>query len=358
MHLEDLRFSLTELLSLIGLAQAVYILVYIGFRAGDRRAALLPVLYFFFLAMAFLSDFAAGTFGGAVPGYDLVQWFFWFSGPPLSVLLILQIARAGQLPSVKEYAVLATIPAAFLMGLGLARITGECTGEAGICHSLRDWLTVTGLMAGLCSLAVVWSGRRLLADIAKQKTGHERYWIILTLIIVNLFFLGFTLLTGLASPETPAKATLIRTVLGIALAYLAGTSLFRIYPQTVALKPAGKAHALSENDLALAQRIRDLIELDKIYHEPTCNRTSLARELNVGESVVSRLIGSTYGCTLPHLLSVRRVEDAKRLLQETDAPIKVVSEEVGFNSLNSFNRVFRDITGKNPSDYRQSTKVA
>ncbi len=343
-----------QLLSLLGLAQVVYVLVYMTFRAGNLRTAALPFLYFLFLGFGFLSDFAEG-FIGSLGNYDLIQWFLWFSGPPLSVLLILQVARFGKLPAWREAWVLLLPPAAFASAFILSKLDGECHFPEA-CGVLREWLAVTGLLSGVTSLIALWPKRAELRDVATQKSSEERYWLILTLIIVNLFFTGFMSLFGL----TMAGATqtmLVRTIVGIALIYLTGTSLFRIYPLTVPIKPTSpKPTVLSPEEQAKAERLKALIELDKVYHEPGCNRTELARELSISESAVSKIISHTYGCTFPQLINERRVDDAKRLLKETDAAIKVISEEVGFNSLASFNRVFRALTGQNPSDYRQSLK--
>jgi AraC-like DNA-binding protein len=41
---------------------------------------------------------------------------------------------------------------------------------------------------------------------------------------------------------------------------------------------------------------------------------------------------------------------------ETDMPIKAIAEDVGFNSIASFNRVFRDILGQSPGQFRGDTK--
>ena len=40
------------------------------------------------------------------------------------------------------------------------------------------------------------------------------------------------------------------------------------------------------------------------------------------------------------------------MLHNPEIAIQVVAFEVGFNSLASFNRAFREITGKTPSEYR------
>jgi AraC-like DNA-binding protein len=174
-------------------------------------------------------------------------------------------------------------------------------------------------------------------------------------VFTNLFFLGFMLLAGLPSQSGHAAMT-VRTVVGIFLAYLAGTSLFRIYPQAVPFR--ARTEELTDKDRETVEKIRNLIDLQKVYHEPAYNRSDLARELNLSEGAVSRVVNIAYGQTLPQLINERRVEDAKRLLAETDATIKVVAEEVGFNSLASFNRVFKEIAGCNPSDFRHSMKKA
>ena len=93
--MDQLRFTIPEMLSLIGLAQCIYLLVYMAFRAGHIRAVVLPFLYFFVLGLAFFLAFAQGYVGDAVPFYFLGEWAAWFLGPPLSALLVMQILPAA-----------------------------------------------------------------------------------------------------------------------------------------------------------------------------------------------------------------------------------------------------------------------
>ena len=112
---------------------------------------------------------------------------------------------------------------------------------------------------------------------------------------------------------------------------------------------------LNEAERELAQKIESLLKFEKIYHEATYSRSDLAQELCVPESVVSRVVNLHFKKSFPQILNERRVEDAKILLLDTNASIKTVADEVGFNSLPSFNRVFKDIVGQSPSDYRKNT---
>ncbi|MCM2344066.1 MAG: AraC family transcriptional regulator, partial [Alphaproteobacteria bacterium] len=149
------------------------------------------------------------------------------------------------------------------------------------------------------------------------------------------------------------QAVLARTFLGLGFVYVAGTSLFRIYPQAVLLIQRQERRAqATPQDHELAAKISDLMAIQKLYQEPDCNRASLARELNVAEGTLSRVINAQFGRTVPQFLNEKRIEDAKQLLADTDAAVKVIASEVGFSSLASFNRVFRDVTGESPSAYR------
>ena len=347
--LPALQFSIPEILSLIGLVQCVYVLVYMSFRAGGWKRAAIPFFYFLVLALAFLSGFAARFLGHLLPSYDIIMWALWFLGPPLSVLLMAQIARITDPPHWRNLWVVALVPLAYAMAVFLHRTVPDT--------NLMEWLGLTGLLAGVTSMIAMWSQRPVLAQLTTQPGGRDRYWLILALVLVNLFFLS-TMLMGLTGILMPDEATVIRTIWGLGFVYLAGTSLFRIYPQAVNLveRASRTQTGLSRDDHKIAKRIEDLLTLEKIYQEPSYNRVSLAKELGVSETAVSRVINQHFGKTLPQLFSEKRVDDAMRLLVETDAAIKTIAEEVGFNSIASFNRVFRDITGKSPGQYREEMR--
>lgn len=344
MAIDTLTFQVPEILSLVGLVQCVYILVYMAFRAGSVRFALLPGAYFLVLATAFFIDFAQRFIGGDLPSYPVWQWAAWFSGPALSVLLAIQVARVTRLPRAADFMIL-LLPVA-----GFAAAHLMVAGGDGL---LQEWLTIFGIVAGGAAMLTLWLRRGLWDDLRRDGQG-TRYWLVLTLVLMNGAFLG-TMLVSLGPWLTMAQAGMIRTITGLGLVYLSGTALFRIYPQSLNMAGRGRApEALDEAQTALARRIESLLDLDKVYQEPTYSRSDLARELNVAETVVSRIINVHFGKSFPQLLNERRIDDARRLLAETDAPVKQVAEEVGFNSMATFNRVFREATGRTPTEYRQN----
>ena len=351
--MQDLQFTISEILSLLGVTQCVYILVYMIFGSGSKKSILIPSAYFLALAVAFALDFASRFVSDAFNYYDLLQWGAWYIGPPLSVLLILQIARVSSLPSASSYWVLLLIPAAFFAAYIASRTFHGCT-FGNECDIFREWLAITGLVSGGISIMEIWKRREIIETIHNRKSKNEqdRYWLILMLIGTNLLFLGF-MLVSLNAHIDNFQSTMMRTIIGLTLVYLTSTSLFRIYPQVIRIMSSQDKKMLSRDEVVLIDEIKRLIDMEKVYQESTYSRAEMARELQTSEATVSRLINFHFGKSLPQLLNEKRVEDAKRLLRQTDAAIKIVAEEVGFNSMASFNRVFKDISGLSPTEYRE-----
>ncbi|MCK5284758.1 MAG: helix-turn-helix transcriptional regulator [Alphaproteobacteria bacterium] len=341
--MNQLLFTIPEILSLIGVAQCLYIIVYIAFRAGRISRAGLPLLYFFILGLAFLSDFAYGYISELWNYYEHAQWFAWFYVPPISVLLIIQIARITRVPAIHHYWILFLIPVAYFISLSISQSYED----------LQDWLTISGLVAGVLSMLVIWGNRGLFESILTQKIGKERYWLIIALIFMNIFFLG-GMFAALSYESINQNIILLRTLFGLGFVYLVSTSLFRIYPQAVEISEKSGANNLSFEEMDIAFKIERLLAFDKVYQEASYSRTDLARECDISESVLSRIINAYFKQSFPQLMNEYRVIDATQLLLETNASISVIANDVGFNSLASFNRVFKDIVGKTPSSYRKS----
>ena len=96
-------------------------------------------------------------------------------------------------------------------------------------------------------------------------------------------------------------------------------------------------------------RTRDAI--DRAYAGPL-DVPNLAKRAHVSEAHFIRSFRATFGETPHRYLQRRRVERAMFLLRETDRTVTDICLDVGFGSLGTFSRTFRDIVGETPSDYR------
>ena len=99
-------------------------------------------------------------------------------------------------------------------------------------------------------------------------------------------------------------------------------------------------------------RARDA--MDRTYAQPL-DIPALAQVASVSEAHFIRTFRATFGETPHRYLQRRRVERAMFLLRETERSITDVCLDVGFASLGTFSRTFRDIVGVNPTEYRASS---
>jgi transcriptional regulator GlxA family with amidase domain len=97
-------------------------------------------------------------------------------------------------------------------------------------------------------------------------------------------------------------------------------------------------------------RARDA--MDRAYAQPL-DIAELARLANVSEAHFIRTFRATFGETPHRYLQRRRVERAMFLLRATERSVTDVCLDVGFASLGSFSRSFRDIVGEAPAGYRR-----
>ncbi len=203
-------------------------------------------------------------------------------------------------------------------------------------------------------MLALFGHKNLFGALRKAKGGAERYWLVLTLVVANVGAVCISFFGALGNLEQSQSDALF-VVLGLAFIYLAITTLFRVYPSPVQLNAEPTRftmQAMTDEEKGIAAKVKTLMEVDKLYHEPAFCRADLARELDVSENTLSRVINVAFGKSFPRLLNEFRVDDAKRMLHDHAIPIQVVASEVGFNSLASFNRAFREITSITPTQYR------
>jgi AraC-like DNA-binding protein len=96
-------------------------------------------------------------------------------------------------------------------------------------------------------------------------------------------------------------------------------------------------------------RARDA--MDRAYAEPLDVR-AVAAVAHVSEAHFIRSFRAVFGETPHRYLQRRRVERSMFLLRETDRSVTDICLDVGFTSLGTFSRMFRDIVGETPSAYR------
>lgn len=100
--------------------------------------------------------------------------------------------------------------------------------------------------------------------------------------------------------------------------------------------------------------IRKAIDYILLNYSHSLTVPIIADHLNLTPTYLSSLFKKETGMTLTAYISKVRVESSLTLLRNTNLPIHEISEAVGFHDYNYFTRVFSNICGTSPTQYRKT----
>ena len=113
----------------------------------------------------------------------------------------------------------------------------------------------------------------------------------------------------------------------------------------------------SQDPELLRRLLRAKDRMDAASHENWPVRR-LARVSGVSEAHFARSFKQAFGIPPHRYLLTRRIERATALLRDTDLPITEIAFQTGWESLGTFGRTFRDVTGENPGAIRVRGRAA
>ena len=108
---------------------------------------------------------------------------------------------------------------------------------------------------------------------------------------------------------------------------------------------------MGQNPELLRRLLRAKDRMDAASHEEWPVRR-LAQVSAVSAAHFARSFRDTFGVPPHRYLLTRRIERATALLRDTDLPVTEIALQTGWNSIGTFGRIFRDITGESPGEFR------
>lgn len=119
---------------------------------------------------------------------------------------------------------------------------------------------------------------------------------------------------------------------------------------------------LNVEGLVLEINRQDNIRMDKIYHYvrdhflETITLDEIANEVSMTVPSFCRYFKKITGKTFTRFVNEYRLVHASKLLAEKSTSITDICFESGFNNFSHFNKLFKEFTGKSPSDFRKKSK--
>lgn len=99
--------------------------------------------------------------------------------------------------------------------------------------------------------------------------------------------------------------------------------------------------------------IKKAINYIREHYQEGVTQEELARKLAITPEYLSTLFNREMGINFSTFLKQFRISHAKRLLKGTDMKVYEIAQAVGYSDSKYFQRVFKDVMGISPGDYRQ-----
>ncbi|MEP0263695.1 helix-turn-helix domain-containing protein [Dokdonia sp.] len=200
----------------------------------------------------------------------------------------------------------------------------------------------------------------------------ELTWLQNTLLILFVLtcFWAFALITFFSDPKLQFYFRFLWLGLSFAIYYLGHFGIYkygitkdrkkireathRSASYSIEEKPK-QEKSTSQNEHIVT--IKTILIQEKRYLDSNLSLETLADELQLSKSYLSRIINHELGTSFSEYINSLRVEEAKTHLRNPEFSrytVVAIGLEAGFNSKTTFNNAFKKFTGLTPSQFRKN----
>lgn len=226
-----------------------------------------------------------------------------------------------------------------------------------------DFLNIimaTGILFLLLREIKIYEKKFMKFDVSKIKIQLRWLKILIGLLLCFMILWIYASIQYAEDTETPSDMLLVAISIFIYIFGYIGVRKIEVHEerkkirQFIHIKQDYSVSEETKNKHVLAFE-KMLIE-EKMYLDPSCNLDTLANELNLSRSHLSRIINSELKTTFSDYLNVLRVNEAKKYLlmpEFSNYTLVAIGLEAGFNSKTTFNSAFKKFAGITPSSFKK-----
>jgi AraC-like DNA-binding protein len=196
-----------------------------------------------------------------------------------------------------------------------------------------------------------------LGSVSKEGRQVILKWVraLLACMVVLGISWPLTVLTPLVFDiETSAYYYPIELALVLFIYWVAYVGYYRtktIYPRSL----QNSSSPVTVPDAArILEQLRGFMQNDKLYLNPELNLQKLAVQTGIGAKTISLVLNQYAHQSFHDFVNEYRVQEVKSRLMDTEfqhLTISGIALEAGFNSQATFQRVFKNVTGRTPREY-------
>lgn len=112
----------------------------------------------------------------------------------------------------------------------------------------------------------------------------------------------------------------------------------------------------NQENLLKAKQLQQLMEVEQLYLNTELSLNDLADKLEVSPNYISMLLNDYVGKSFYDYVNAFRVDEVKKRLLDpaySNQTLSAIGGDCGFNTKSTFNRIFKNFTGKTPSQFQK-----
>lgn len=171
-------------------------------------------------------------------------------------------------------------------------------------------------------------------------------------------FLNYPMLNLISENYTFLGYLLVSVAFSFAVLRLRDDAFFST-PVTLAAPGEPIVNAIqSGKDQKLIQTIKNAMEVERLYTKPGLTISELATHLREQEHKLRLVINKQLQFNnFSHFLNEYRISDAVNRLKTTEDAVSKIGLDVGYSSLSSFHKAFKEQYGVTPREFRVALRV-
>jgi putative ABC transport system permease protein len=337
-------------------------------KVANRFLALALIAIVLFIARILAIDIGLEVY---IPHWSWVPLQFLLGIGPLIFFYVLKLTRPKykfRLRDLSHFIPLLLELSIQLLEVKESIVTGAATYHTLVFHQLNQLLQI---LAFISVIAYLYASRKLIEKFYRHLkfnngdryryemrwlhhllTGFAILWVCWVFYAaIDYFYYHYQL-----SSHAYYPLYLFLVILSFSAAVMA---YFR--PET-GFMPAASPLLKSAPPAELKQKgawLKKALKAKAYYQDPELNLRSLAEKLNLHPNELSRIINTVLKKSFNDFVNEYRVAEVVRKMHDPGfdhLTLLGIAFESGFNSKTTFNRTFKEITGKSPTEYKAELK--
>jgi AraC-like DNA-binding protein len=112
----------------------------------------------------------------------------------------------------------------------------------------------------------------------------------------------------------------------------------------------------TDHPSAMHEKMSEIVQYINDHYHNDISLETVAKEFFISQYYLSRAFKQATGFTFVEYVNSVRIKEAQTLLRESNEKVIQIAEDVGFGNISHFGRVFKNITGFSPLNYRKTHK--